>query len=146
MSDTKPIYFIPFAPDPETISVSGPDRGRYNLLSNEESDRYTVRVAGVVCSTTMSIDLSDQIADLDWSEKIPAIANEAKKWISRDDFAAQRAAVLEWIELDDPEDERLIAIESAQTEFDAKQEFARIRRLSSSTQERVLELMREVTA
>lgn len=136
----------PIAQAPASIRVTGPIRGRYNFLGNEETDRYTVHIGDITSSTTVSIETSDEIVDLNWSDKIAAIAEDAKHWISSGDIDARWAAIREWINRDDPEDERLIAIEAAQLEHDAQAAVRVIRGLWQSTQARVVELLTEAKA
>lgn len=144
MSDTTTITPIPLAP--KRIYVEGPARGRYNLMSSDESDRYIVRIDGVAHSAVIEIDRSDEIADLDWTDKISAIADEAKRWYGGAEANARRDALHEWINRDDPEDERLMAIEAAQLEHDAQAVVRSVRRLGRSTQSRVFELLQEALA
>ena len=133
---------IPLAP--KKIEVRGPDRGRYNFLSNEEEDRYTVKIDGLVVSVVVPLDRSQEIDWLDgWPERIAAIAAEAACWFSSAEMNGIRDALVEWINRDDPEDERLCAIEDAQLEYEAQKFVAGIRRRSRRVADRVVGLLSE---
>lgn len=127
---------------PSSVSVAGPTRGRYDLMdSRAEQDRYIVRVDGITISTTFDLDRSDEIAWMDWPDKIKAIAEDTKRWISSPESMARAKAVYEWINRDDPEDERLVAIERAQIESEAQELARTIRNRWPSIQKRVLEIL-----
>ena len=115
---------------PTSINIAGPHRGHYNMLSHEESDRYKVTVNGIVCSTTVDLDRSDEISELDWPELIAAITKDAQRWWSTNKAVTDaRDAIHEWINREDPEDERLMAIEEAQMRFETDGAIRKLRSL-----------------
>lgn len=139
--ETEETLTIPLAP--KKIAVSGPVRGRFDMLSNGEQDRFIIKLDELLFSVVVSTEVGDELEFDCWDARIRVLAVEAKRWFGSKESNAKRDALHEWINRDDPEDERLIAIEDAESWATADELFRKIKYLPSTTRRRISALMEE---
>jgi hypothetical protein len=114
MTDTMTKATIPL--DEGRISVSDGVEGHYNWANTEEVGyRFIVRIGDHMLSEVVSGEDGASLNTEGWDDRIRFLVKESARWFGGgEQKRISRAAITEWIERDDPEDERLIAIETAE--------------------------------
>jgi hypothetical protein len=116
MNDTMTQATIPL--NEGRISVSDGVGGHYNWANTAEMGyRFIVRVGDYMLSEVVSEEDGISLAGETWEERIRYLVKESARWFGGEEKRiASRAAITDWINRDDPDEERLNAIEGSEHE------------------------------